>query len=358
MSDTKALKTEEISISNKLVSSTPSKKEVNVGDTGNVVSHTSIQLQPLPSKIELQNTPATDVVPPVDDEYTKIDCSICLSKPKPEKRMQWLCVFCESCIRVRIEYQIDSKDKPTCPNWYTDFENLHQGDLMTDEYKGKLLRNLEHLKVDRDPNLHWCPKPDWNLFVQEKLKKRGKKQKSTWPCGFNFCINWQEAWHEKNSCRKNKDKGFMKFMRKPQIRRCPKCSSTIQKVDGWNHMTWYNWKYEFWWICGKEFTNTHFSGASSCLYAGEKGYEPFLLCLLLPLLVFLMGFAIPYEVWMMGKWLAKNVKCFWIIILPFIIIGLILGILLQVLLPFLYLYLSWMLLKVMVDKWRFKYSQK
>ena len=166
--------------------------------------------------------------------------------------------------------------------------------------------------------------------------KPGKKHKATCQCGFSFWINCHEPWHKRGNWNKTRDKGLVKFQKKPKVKHCPKCHTTIEKNDGWNHMTCHVCKHEFWWLCGKEYTGGgHFTLINGCSSEGEGGSEYCTIAAVIPLIIIIIPLVICLE---LGKPWFKKCPHLWLIIWFFLFwICISFGIALLVVLPFVYL---------------------
>lgn len=77
-----------------------------------------------------------------------------------------------------------------------------------------------------------------------------KKTKCVCECGYEFCGNCYEKWHEKTSCKKASGK-FKSYLNKKYSRTCPHCKVRIEKSEGCHTMTCSNCHKQFCWACGK-----------------------------------------------------------------------------------------------------------
>ena len=66
-----------------------------------------------------------------------------------------------------------------CPDWRRGVLYDKVKELLNDEQKEKLNEFLEQERVDKDPNLYWCPKTDWGRYVEVKNAEKGTKHKGS-----------------------------------------------------------------------------------------------------------------------------------------------------------------------------------
>lgn len=92
---------------------------------------------------------------------------------------------------------INNKKDLTCPDCWSNVDDTTKNDFIQGELQVKHNEFERQKMVDRDPNLHWCPKVNCNNYVCMQ-NPRGKKQKAICSCGFEFCINCHQPWHEKS----------------------------------------------------------------------------------------------------------------------------------------------------------------
>lgn len=70
-----------------------------------------------------------------------------------------------------------------------------------------------------------------------------------------MCTDCKKFAHPNLSCKEAKEKFFdgkdmdEATLKSLNIKKCPSCSSGVEKIDGCNHMTCQNCKTHFCWIC-------------------------------------------------------------------------------------------------------------
>jgi len=114
-----------------------------------------------------------------------------------------------------------------------------------------------------DPNTRWCPTPDCNTLA---TKKDSSSRMVCVKCCTEFCFDCNEKWHANLTCTEYlKELKKLKKIdqrtenaKKKAGRKCPGCSIVIQRKEGCNHVICTYCKYEFCWICMKEFRPDHY----------------------------------------------------------------------------------------------------
>ena len=107
--------------------------------------------------------------------------------------------------------------------------------------------NLENLRVDLDPNLRWCPRPDCEHYVDN----RGKNSTQKCKCGTNVCMSCGSEALKLHKCGQSEEEREFEFWKRGfGGKHCPNCQIVIIKSGGCNHMTCVKCKHEFCWYWG------------------------------------------------------------------------------------------------------------
>ncbi|KAK1832415.1 hypothetical protein QBC39DRAFT_348650 [Podospora conica] len=122
-----------------------------------------------------------------------------------------------------------------------------------------LLSSLTNL-----PNFRWCLRMGCKFGqvhdVPREHEKDGTQRNRVVcnECGFAMCFLHQVPWHEGLSCMDIEnlpEEDRVKpghWLGSKLIKDCPACQSTLEKVDGCDHMICHVCKFEFCWGCGTE----------------------------------------------------------------------------------------------------------
>ena len=126
----------------------------------------------------------------VDDEEV-LYCEICYEEVTKNELFGLACkhAFCKECMKDHLESNIKEGKvikipcmQVGCEEEFEDEDVERFGDK---EVYEKYLRFKENLRVDLDPNLRWCPRPDCGFYVEKKPKCKTAKCK----CGTNVCMS-------------------------------------------------------------------------------------------------------------------------------------------------------------------------
>ena len=100
--------------------------------------------------------------------------------------------------------------------------------------------------------------------------KKIPKQVQCSECSLVWCFRCQAPWHENLTCKQflKGDVLLHKWMKKREddqwnARKCPKCSSYIQRAGGCPHMTCRSCSCEFCYLCGRRYRKIPFIGQHS-----------------------------------------------------------------------------------------------
>ena len=120
--------------------------------------------------------------------------------------------------------------------------------------KYKKLNKKRHLMLN--PNIQLCPFPDCDSYA--KRENSNIKYVSCIKYKHKFCFNCLKDWHYNKKCENILDQSFIKWKDSDKVKRCPKCKYFIEKNEGCNHITCFNCKYQFCWLCFSEYNYHHF----------------------------------------------------------------------------------------------------
>ena len=126
---------------------------------------------------------------------------------------------------------------------------------MTSRYQVLLTRTY----VDDKENLKWCPAPNCEYAIECGIKKKDLSRivpTVACSCKHRFCFGCTLSDHQPAPCslvkqwiKKCEDDSETANWISANTKECPKCSSTIEKNGGCNHMTCRKCKHEFCWMC-------------------------------------------------------------------------------------------------------------
>ena len=116
----------------------------------------------------------------------------------------------------------------------------------------KFLEKQQILQSNK--NYKFCPVPDCDGFAEKK--KNIKYVKCNF--GHEFCFNCLNKPHGIKKCSDIVDKEFEKWKSKKIVKRCPKCKIWTEKNEGCNHMTCVECKFQWCWLCKKEYKLGHY----------------------------------------------------------------------------------------------------
>ena len=210
-------------------------------------------------------------------------CSLCLGEIEDKFVLGCGDFYCRECIRNIILgclNDISKFEKMICPTCNEQIEENFIHKLITEKeyekYK-KLKKRIEGLK---NKDLIPCPYPDCESFgIIEFISKNF----STCENNHIFCIKClkiisDENRKEEHKCENEKKNANYKYLYSQKtIRKCPNCNTWVQRDEnGCNNMTCTNiWcNYEFCWICGNQYDNSHYKNPfSTCFGLQESTFE-------------------------------------------------------------------------------------
>lgn len=222
-------------------------------------------------------------------------CPICYTDIKKENSLSLKCnhQICKECYIEYINDKLMSEPinilRTQCPlngcNLYltrTIFKKCITEKSMQRIFAKSLVRNF----TVTNKNIKSCPNPRCNVSikVEDNIAKEIKCQ-----CGFVFCFSCLEESHIPCDCEmtkqwleftKDKGSGEDFIWIRDNTKKCPKCSTPIEKNQGCNHMTCRRSAggcgYEFCWVCMKSWNSHTITGINSyytCERIKEKDFQ-------------------------------------------------------------------------------------
>ena len=108
-------------------------------------------------------------------------------------------------------------------------------------------------------NVKFCPFPDCDGYAE----KKGNNKYVKCNFGHDFCFECLNKPHGIEKCEIILDKEFDEWKSHKIVKRCPKCKIWTEKNEGCNHMTCVECKFQWCWLCQKEYKSGHYL-AGSC----------------------------------------------------------------------------------------------
>ncbi|PGH04374.1 ariadne-1 [Blastomyces parvus] len=204
-------------------------------------------------------TPKTEIVP-------GFMCDICCEDGPGMETYSMRCGhrFCVDCYRHYLAQKIGEEGEAAriqCPqnNCHRIVDSKTLNLLVTADLQDRYHLLLMRTYVDDKENLKWCPAPNCEYAIDCPVKKRELNRivpTVHCRCSHSFCFGCTLDDHQPPPCslvkkwlKKCKDDSETANWISANTKECPKCSSTIEKNGGCNHMTCRKCKHEFCWMC-------------------------------------------------------------------------------------------------------------
>lgn len=167
---------------------------------------------------------------------TQLKCTICHEKQDSQQMIAVSCgcVYCRSCLKRRITRAIEAEymSPARCCNLTIDLpviRTLLSPDVLRD-YEAK---TIEYSSTDRT----YCANRTCSAFVG-KDNIQGDKAVCTMPqCHTATCTKCKGEWHEGDCPVDENLQLLLAEAKKQDWKKCTKCGTLIEFVDGCNHMT-------------------------------------------------------------------------------------------------------------------------
>ncbi|CAD8106650.1 unnamed protein product [Paramecium primaurelia] len=209
-----------------------------------------------------------------DSKYNNDYCGICLGEyKKKQKALNCRHEFCYECLQFYLDNKINNGQvleiecpQQGCDNYFND-EAIKN--LINDEQYQKFEKFKKQKLLDRDETIRWCVRPGCDKYI------KGKSMFSNTikcECGQEICYECRREDHPGMTCEQALDKYYELTLKQLVIQRCPKCKAPIQKKEGCNHMTCYQCRFQFCWLCRARYTRMHFD-SDNCFGCPDKQFS-------------------------------------------------------------------------------------
>ena len=121
----------------------------------------------------------------------------------------------------------------------------------------KYIKFKKRSEIIKDKNKKLCPNPNCDSYLEKSKNKYVKCEN-----GHEYCFECLKPPHGKKSCDEKIEKQFMKWTKGKRVKRCPRCKMYTEKNEGCNHMTCAACKYQWCWICEKQYNYGHYDFGS------------------------------------------------------------------------------------------------
>jgi hypothetical protein len=192
-------------------------------------------------------------------------CLVCHEKLTKEEQKDNLIrcnhMFCNECYYEFLKEKINNNFIEGIKCLEKDCDAKLYDNFIQKKLFGDIPLLEKYIKLDKkrqlmlNPNIQLCPSPDCDSYA---LKSGKNKYVSCIKYGHQFCFNCLKDWHGDKECDNSLDNSFKKWRDSNTVRRCPKCKYFIEKDEGCNHITCYNCRYQFCWLCMGEYTSGHY----------------------------------------------------------------------------------------------------
>ncbi|CAF1128608.1 unnamed protein product, partial [Adineta ricciae] len=225
---------------------------------------------------------------PTPPNYVSSPCPICLELAVLQVSPCCYFLCCNNCWRAHISSTInDGRIKIPCVanecNKYLTRESIVNFVRYDPSLHDRYLKL--YLNANQNPRAKTCPRCchlyslDATKVVpivkEKKFKthnhnKKIPKQVQCSECSLVWCFRCSAPWHENMTCKQfiKGDKLLLKWINQKNeeqwnARKCPKCSSLIQRAGGCPHMTCQSCACEFCYLCGRRYIQIPFIGQHS-----------------------------------------------------------------------------------------------
>jgi hypothetical protein len=149
-------------------------------------------------------------------------------------------------------------DSLKCPHCEEDLNDAFLKKVLSTKEFDRLKKFRRNHKVQTDPCLFFCPDFKCNEVV--KLEKEGDAKATCDTCGTEVCGLCGQNYHPSiKDCDQVLDAELEKWGAQKDMQKCKMCKFPVLKASGCNHMTCAICKYQWCWLCGAEYSSSHYA---------------------------------------------------------------------------------------------------
>eukprot|EP01016_Furgasonia_blochmanni_P020984 TRINITY_DN2334_c0_g1_i2.p2 TRINITY_DN2334_c0_g1~~TRINITY_DN2334_c0_g1_i2.p2 ORF type:complete len:213 (+),score=16.74 TRINITY_DN2334_c0_g1_i2:346-984(+) len=172
-------------------------------------------------------------------------CEVCYEEYKESEGLTLKCLhkFCINCVSNQIKAQIDASNTESIAclsdGCSTKMDDDTIRSVLSNKEWERFLRIRETQRINKDPNLKWCPTADCGQVLRVSDVK--DEQITCTKCKTKLCGLCFRKYHKgcfgNKQCEEAEDQDYNEWAKGKQVQLCPRCKARVEKEDGCNHMT-------------------------------------------------------------------------------------------------------------------------
>ncbi|KIL62242.1 hypothetical protein M378DRAFT_1055929 [Amanita muscaria Koide BX008] len=184
-------------------------------------------------------------------------CPVCLDKPTDSTRLPCGHLWCRTCLSSYLVASISSTsfplcclgDEAQCKQKIPLFIAKHL--LSAQEFQSLVEASFSAHVQRHSDEFHYCPSPDCPQVYRAAPKTLAGTTVQCPSCLLRICPACHQEAHEGFACADDEewDKDFKEWAKDHDVKRCPGCRITIERVEGCNHMTCTQCLTHICWVC-------------------------------------------------------------------------------------------------------------
>jgi hypothetical protein len=219
------------------------------------------------------NESLKEIIGEIEGEDIKLkvgkDCTICLSLLTDAYVLKCNHEYCRPCITeyLKAKISVNEIEGVPCPQGVKVCETIIEEAVIKELVSDADFQKFQKFKKTKEiikAGGVLCPMPNCEGYTNETSVDT---QFLVCSSGHPFCRLCLQAAHDGINCDNKLENEFLNWAKQnKQVRKCPRCGFYIQKNEGCNHMTCASCKYQFCWLCMKEYKSNHYSDFLSGCY--------------------------------------------------------------------------------------------
>ena len=188
-------------------------------------------------------------------------CPVCLDEPTQSVRLRCGHRWCSACLTSYLVSAISSKAFPlNCLGNEAQCDVRIPLSVASDLLAAEQFQAVaeaafsSHVQCHSD-EFHYCPSPDCPQVYRAKQKSLTGTTVQCPSCLLRICAACHQEAHEGFTCADDDswNEEMQEWAKDHDVKRCPGCRITIERIEGCNHMTCTNCQTHICWVCMKTF---------------------------------------------------------------------------------------------------------